>query len=578
MQPTVPVNWPVAPPDGRSQLLRENFYTVDTAFQALLRDRLGEQHYEWLQPRLRALGQTCADRVDAWAGVCDRQTPVLTQYDHLGQRVDRLDYPAEYHLMEQVAYGDAALVSMKYNGAIRQKHGDVIHTMGFALGYVFAQADSGLYCPVCMTDGVARLLEKNAAPDVRMKFLPKLTTRDVSALWQGAMYLTEKQGGSDVGANVCRAVPDGDGTWRLYGEKWFCSNLGGKAILALARPDGAPEGTKGLGLFFVPQDLDGRRNGLTMLRAKDKMGVRSMPTGEVVFDGARAWPIGDLSLGFKHMAEMLNLSRLYNAVASVAISRRALAEARVWLENRSAFGRRLVEQPLVREQLADYHADHLAALHFTFETVAAFDAWDARPGDDEPFRLVRIRTPLTKRWTGALSVALCSAAIELIGGHGYINDFVTPRLLRDAQVLPIWEGTANILALDLLRAIAKENALEPFLKHLNARLAKAPAGRLAAIAAQAEPLVRAIPEALGRIQQHGAVQGQALAGRFADRLTKLDALSLLIAAAADGSDKARAEAAAVRFWQNHLAPPDPTGLPKEPVSDADLQALLATSS
>jgi len=575
MQPTVPVNWPVAPPDGRSQLLRENFFTADHAFEALLRDRLGEAHFEWLLPRLRSLGQACADRLDIWAAICDRQTPVLTQYDHLGQRVDRLDFPHEYHLMEQVAYGDAALVSMKYNGAVKQKHGDVIHTMGFALGYLFAQADAGLYCPVCMTDGVARLLEKHAAPDVRMRFLPKLTTRDVGALWQGAMYLTEKQGGSDVGANVCRAVPDGEGTWRLFGEKWFCSNLGGRAILALARPDGAPAGTKGLGLFLVPQDLDGKRNGIVMLRAKDKMGVRSMPTGEVVFDGARAWPVGDVAQGFKLMAEMLNLSRLYNAVASVGIARRALAEARVWLEGRQAFGRPLMQAPLVREQLADYLSDHLAALYFTFETVSTFDAWDARLGDPEPFRLVRIRTPLTKRWTGALSVGLCSAAIELIGGHGYINDFVTPRLLRDAQVLPLWEGAANILALDLLRAIAKENALEPFLVHLGARLAKAPAGRLSAIAAQAAALVKAIPEALGRIQQHGPLEGQALAGRFADRLTKLDALSLLLAAAATGSDKARTEAAAVRFWQNHLAAPDATGLPKEPVTEGDLQALLA---
>ena len=575
MQPTVPTNWPTAPPDGRAQLVRENFYLADRAFQALLSDRLGER-YEWLQPRLRSLGQTCTDRVAEWAELCDRQTPTLVQYDHLGQRIDRVDYPAEYHLMEQVAYGDAALVAMKYNGAIRQKHGAVIHTLGFALGYVFAQADSGLFCPVCMTDGVARLLEKHATPDVRMKFLPKLTTRDIGALWQGAMYLTEKQGGSDVGANVCRAVPDGE-TWRLYGEKWFCSNLGGKAILALARPDGAPAGTKGLGLFFVPQDVDGKRNGIEMLRVKDKMGVRSMPTGEVLFDGALAYPIGDLSKGFKIMAEMLNLSRLYNAIASIGIARRALAEARAWLEGRSAFGRPLLGAPLIREQLADLLSDHLAAVHFTFETVAAFDAWDARPNEPEPFQLVRIRTPLTKRWTGALAVAQCSAAIELVGGHGYINDFAMPRLLRDAQVLPLWEGTANILSLDLLRAIAKENALPPFLKHLTARLDKAAggAGRLGPIADQAKMLTNAVPEALGRIQQYGQLQGQAFAGRLADRLTKLDALSLLIAAAVDGSDAARSEAAAVRFWNNHLAAPDPTGVPKAPVSEDDLQALLA---
>ena len=409
MQPEIPTNWPEAPLDGRAQLLRESFYESDTAFDALIQARLGD-HYGFLAPRLHALGRVCAERVDGWAEVCDRQTPVLVNYDHMGARIDRIDAPREYRLMEEVAYGDAALVALKYDSAIRAKHAGVLHTMGFALGYVYAQADAGLYCPVCMTDGVARLLERYADDETRGRFLPKMVTRDVDSLWQGAMYLTEKQGGSDVGANVCRAVRDGE-TWRLYGEKWFCSNLGGQAILALARPDGAPEGTRGLGLFFVPQDEDGRRNGIEMLRVKDKMGVRSMPTGEVRFDGARGYPIGDLDRGFKNMAEMLNLSRLYNAVASVALARRALAEARVWLASRSAFGRPLMEAPLIREQLADLLSDHLAMLHFVFETVGALDRWDAAPDDAGAYALVRIRTPLAKRWTGKLAVQQCSEAI-----------------------------------------------------------------------------------------------------------------------------------------------------------------------
>ena len=571
MQPET--NWPVGPPDGRNQLLRSNFYDADHAFQAMIRDRMGE-HMEFLEPKLRSLGQTCADRLDAWAAVCDRETPRLVQYDHVGQRIDQLVFPAEYRLMEQVAYGDTALVWFKYNLSVRRKHAGFVHGIGFALGYVFAQADAGLFCPVCMTDGVARLLERYAAPEVRMRYLPRVTTRDATALWQGAMYLTEKQGGSDVGANVCRAVreesDDGE-VWRLYGEKWFCSNLGGKAILALARPDGAPGGTRGLGLFFVPGDGEG----IVLKRVKDKMGVRSMPTGEVDFDGALAYPVGEPSQGFKLMAEMLNLSRLYNSVASVALARRALAEARVWLENRKAFGQPLIELPLVRETLADLLSDHLAATYFTFETVAALDRLDSTPNDPEAFPLVRIRTPLTKRWTGKLAVSQCSEAIELIGGHGYINDFVTPRLLRDAQVLPIWEGTGNILALDCLRAIAKEDALKPFLRRIEGRLRNAPDGRLSAIADLAAGLVSSVPFGLERIQRFGPQRGQALAGRFADRLALLDALSLLVAGASQGSDKERCGAAAVRFWYNHLAPRDRTGLMDEPVRDDDLAALLA---
>lgn len=573
MQPEIPTNWPQAPLDGRSQLMRSNFYEADSAFRAMLNDRLGE-HMGWLEPRLHALGQLSAERVDEWATICDQQTPVLVQYDHLGQRIDRLDAPREYRLMEEVAYGDAALVAMKYDPKIRERRGDVIHTMGFALGYVFGQAETGLYCPVCMTDGVARLLERYGPDEVRERFLRRLVVRDAGALWQGTMYLTEKQGGSDVGANVCHAEPIGD-AWRLYGEKWFCSNVGGRAILALARPEGAPPGTKGLGLFFVPLEVEGRRNGIEILRVKDKMGVRSMPTGEIRFDGALAFAVGDLSAGFKQMAEMLNLSRLYNTVAAVAVSRRALAEARAWLTERKAFGQPLLDAPLLRENLAGLLSDHLAALYLSFETVGSLDRVDAAPDDAEAYALMRLRVPLAKRWTGSLAVAQCSAAMELVGGNGYINDFVMPRLLRDAQVLPIWEGTSNILALDMLRTMAKEKGHEPFLARIGDRLATAAGSRLELVADGTNALVRAMPDALERVEAMGPRDGQALAGHLADRLTALEALSLLVEAAANGSDGPRCEAAAVRFYQRHLAPRSLSGLPDAPVSGEDFEALLA---
>src|SRR5437764_2849739 len=242
---------------------------------------------------------------------------------------------------------------------------------------------------------------------------------------------------AEVGANQTVAR---DG--RLSGEKFFCSNADADAVLVTARPDGAGEGIRGIRTYLL---LTRDNPGVRIDRLKDKLGVRSMPTGEVTLRDAPAEEIG----GFEAIAEMMNLSRLYNAVASVAVIGRAIHEARWYVEHRRAFGRRVVEFPLVEETLFDLEAQHLGALLMTFETIAA---------EDE--RLRRILIPIVKAVTGKLAVPCVSECMELVGGVGYIEDRVMPRLLRDAQVLPIWEGTTNILALDMLRVARKERAHE----------------------------------------------------------------------------------------------------------------------
>jgi acyl-CoA dehydrogenase len=355
--------------------------------------------------------------------------------------------------MERIAYG-SGMIAMKYQ---THEHSAAAPIVGFALGYLFSMAEMGLYCPLCMTDGVARVLTRHGTHDQVMRVVPHLTSTDTSTLWTGGMFLTERAGGSDVGANQTAARKDADGTWRLTGHKWFCSNVDARAVLVTARPEGASAGTNGLRTFLL---LTRDNPGVTIERLKDKLGVRSMPTGEVTLNDAVAEEVG----GFHAMAEMLNLSRLYNSVASCGVIGRAVYEARHYIERRHAFGRPIVEWPLAQATFFDMEAEHVAAMLLTFETVDALCRADA--GDADAARVLRILTPIAKAVTGKLAVPCVSEAMELIGGNGYIEESPMPRLLRDAQVLPIWEGTTNILVLDALRVMHKDGSQELLLSRI----------------------------------------------------------------------------------------------------------------
>jgi alkylation response protein AidB-like acyl-CoA dehydrogenase len=447
-----------------------SYWEASPDLRALCRRKLSDAAYAWAEPRLIAMGRSAAFDVAPRAVIADRITPRLITHDERGNRVSRVEYHPAYREMERIAYG-SGMIAMKYE---THDHSEAAPFVGFALGYLFAMAEMGLYCPLCMTDGVARVLTRHGTHEQVMRVVPHLTATDrggplvpadgslqaerVAAAWPvnvagpagwtGGMFITERAGGSDVGANETVARLAG-GTWRLSGRKWFCSNVDAEAVLVTARPEGAPQGTRGLRTFLL---LTRDNPGFVIDRLKDKLGVRSMPTGEVTLTDAPAEEVG----GFAAMADMLNLSRLYNSIASVAVIGRAVHEARWYAERRQVFGRPIIEFPLALETLADLEAEHVAAMLLAFEAVDALRRADA--GDAEGAQLLRILTPIAKAVTGKLAVPCVSEAMELLGGNGYIEDWVMPRLLRDAQVLPIWEGTTNILMLDALRVINKDGS------------------------------------------------------------------------------------------------------------------------
>ncbi|GKZ14337.1 acyl-CoA dehydrogenase family protein [Haladaptatus sp. T7] len=422
----------------------------------------------WAEERFDEFGAIVGTTVAPNSDTIDEHGPELRRYDRHGRLVNDIEYHPAQLENEELVYGAGIVADSFRAPPDRDDPASMLHHL--TMDYLLAYADVGLTCPVAMTAGVALVLERfdHGSDGSLSEFFDRLTAREYDDLLQGAMFLTERQGGSDVGATETVAERTDDG-WELTGEKWFCSNVDSGAILTLARTPDAPDGTEGLSLFLVPGTTsNGERDGTFVRRLKDKLGTVSVPTGEVEFRGAEAHLVGELESGFRYMSEMLNLERIANAFASCGLIGRALLESKVRAANREAFGSTIDRYPLMRRDLVEMAVAHEAATAFTFDAGRAFDRYHR--GDEDAFALMRLLVPIAKSRTGRMAVDVASYAMEIHGGNGYVNDFVTNRLLRDAQVLPIWEGTSNILSLDVLRALAREDAHEPALALTRDRL------------------------------------------------------------------------------------------------------------
>ncbi|HME57676.1 MAG TPA: acyl-CoA dehydrogenase family protein, partial [Terracidiphilus sp.] len=324
------------------------------------------------------------------------------------------------------------------------------HLLTFTMGYILAQADISLHCPVTLTGAVAYVLGSHAPDAVRQRFLYDVVRMDGQAK-TGGTWATEQHGGSDVGATTTGAVTNGD-HFALHGLKWFTSNANSGLAVATARPEGAAPGSAGLGLYLVPSHLeDGRPNHYRIRKLKDKLGTKGLPTGEIDLLGAEAVEIAPPPEGFKLMMEALEYSRVHNAVGSAGMQRRALREALAWAKTRRAFGHVLSDYPMVQDELLRMRVQFEAGALLAFEAAIAFDDTQQKA---ERRTWLRLATALAKYLSAEYAIAATRAALELIGGNGYTSDYPVARLLRDAQVLTVWEGPANIQALELLRLLS----------------------------------------------------------------------------------------------------------------------------
>jgi alkylation response protein AidB-like acyl-CoA dehydrogenase len=358
-----------------------------------------------------------------------------------------------------------------------------------AFTFLFNQTEFGLGCPINVTDSGVHIIRMFADDAFKGEVLDRMTTTDVDALWQAAQFMTEKEGGSDVGRATTTARRDESGAWRIHGDKWFCSNADAEVILLLARPEGAQQGTRGLGLFAVRRHLpDGSPNNFRIARLKDKLGTRSMASGEIILEGAIATPIGPLDRGFVQMAEMVNWSRLSNGVKSSALMRRAYHDAMAVLRGRKVFGSILIEKPLARRQMLKIALPGEQSMSMWFFTAGQLDraeGYGGEPASQEAAAVLRLATPVLKLRATRESRAVTGDALEMRGGIGYVEDFVNPRLVRDAHLGSIWEGTSNIVALDAVtRAVRKHHCHEAYSAAIKERLNEAASDLPPAFAAE----------------------------------------------------------------------------------------------
>ncbi|MZD05281.1 acyl-CoA dehydrogenase [Streptomyces sp. SID5785] len=525
-----------------------NFADRDPALRPLLDRVLAADDRARLEPHLAELGELAAGELDRQAALADAHPPRLVPYTPDGERVDEITFHPAHDRAAEIAYERFGLAAMSHRTGVLGWPTKVPHTVKYALSYLYVQSEFGMACPLSMTDSAARIL-RLFDPERYADEIAALSSTDPELRATGAMFMTEKQGGTDVGLTATVATDRGD-HWTLSGKKWFASNPSADVILTLARVPGQGEGTRGLGMFLVPRRRpDGTRNAIRVDRLKDKLGSRSIASGEVTLDEAYATPVGELTAGFRQMAEMLNVSRLSNAMRATALMRRAVRESVDHARTRHVFGRPLFDQPLMRATLLPMILDTEAALHLVLESAARLTAADG--GDAGARALVRVLTPLAKHTLCKRARSVTGEAMEVRGGNGYIEDRIDPRLVRDAHLGSIWEGSSNVIALDVLRCMRRQNA--------HATLADT-YGRHPATADRWD-LLRTKGDALLRLPQD---EQEMRIGRYTDELTRA-VMATLLHDQADHETRTTGDGRALlvaRSYSALLDDPDPAALPR----------------
>jgi alkylation response protein AidB-like acyl-CoA dehydrogenase len=550
----------------------QNWFRLDPDLQARVRRDCPPEDVAWAEATLDGFGGLVGDRIARAADIIDAHPPELVRYDRWANEVGQIaHHPAMLdtkRALWQAGYPSGFAAQAAERGR---------PTPGVVLGgssYLLSQADTGMVCSLGMTSGVAGLVDAYAPPDVHDELLAGLRAADVDHALDGSMFLTERDGGSDLGRTVhCTARDLGDGRVEITGEKWFCSNVDGAAIVLLARPVGAPAGPAGLGLYLVPRVVDdGSPNRYSIRRLKQKLGTKSVPTGEVELHGALGYalrppraadgtgPTGSRDVdgstsdagGLARMMEMVNGSRFGVALMGLGIARRCFAEAAAWAHHRQAKGRALIDLPLVREQLVDQLVELEAAVALGFECAAA-------SGFADGARLRRVLVPAAKVRLCRLGVEAASFAVELHGGNGYCEDWGLTRQLRDAQCHPIWEGSENICVLDVLRTLRRDAAHEAVAARIDRALATARGGAAGwvqpavdAVAAARDELVHRVDVLTTTLEPDAA---EARSGRLCDHLVRTTSAALLLEQAGEGGELATHKAlVGLRHTRRHLLP------------------------
>jgi len=526
-----------------------NQYESDPLLREYLARTLPDELSARFEPEYRELGEQSGGELYQLALEDLEREPVHTSWDAWGNRIDHVEV-TEVWKRAQVLAAEHGLVAAGYDREL----GPYARIHQHALNYL-TQASLDVYsCPLAMTDGAAATLLASGNESLIDRAVPKLLSRDPKVMWTSGQWMTERTGGSDVGQTETVARQEGD-AWKLYGTKWFTSATSADMALTLARPEGNPPGGRGLAMFYLElRDSDGRLQGLRINRLKDKLGTRKVPTAEMTLDGVVATPVAGLTNGVRSITPMLSVTRTWNAVGAVTGMRRAIALSSDYARKREAFGARLIEKPLHVDTLADMVAETTGAFLLTFRVVELLGRMETGEASPSEQLASRILTPIAKLTTGKQAVSIASETLEAFGGAGYVHDTGLPKLLMDAQVLPIWEGTTNVLSLDTLRALKQEGVLEAFSEEIRRTLGAASDPRLSM---PCERAAAALRHADAWLRENLAERDRVEAGarRFAMTLGRSIELALLVEHAQwclDHGHGERSLAAARRFARSRV--------------------------
>ncbi|KAK2523064.1 acyl-CoA dehydrogenase family member 11 [Columba guinea] len=451
---------------------------------------------------LERFGNRLLTKIQPLAWECEWNPPVFRPYDAWGQRVDRIITCSAWRRMKEIA-AEEGLIAEAYE----RRYSNWSRMYQAVKLYLFSSSSGGFNCPLAMTDGAAKVIESLGVPGSLKNAFDHLTSRDPKKFWTSGQWMTERRGGSDV-ANGTETVArkQADGTYRLYGFKWFTSAADSDMALTLARVVDAEgcvkQGSSGLSLFFLKvRDEEGKLNNIQVQRLKDKLGTRQMATGELWLNGAEAQLISAEGRGVASISNMLNVTRIHNVIAAVASMRRMISLSREYARRRVAFGKLLKDHPLHVQTMARMEVQTRGAFLLLMEVVRLLGLVETNMASEEHQLLLRLLVPVAKLYTGKQASAIVIEAMESFGGQGYMEDTGLPVVIRDTLVLSIWEGTTNVLSLDVLRSLTKSQgqALAVFCSAVQKKL------ELAASAAELGPTVKHMHDAIGRLVQF--VQG-----------------------------------------------------------------------
>lgn len=499
----------------------QNQFLTDKVLKSYLERNIPVEVLGPILPDLISFGEKVATNIKLLGEEAESQPPTHVPYDAWGKRIDLVNVSKAWEELHAISAREG-IVAIGYE----RKQAEYSRLYQFAKLFLFHPSSAIYSCPLAMTDGAAKVLELHGTDEMKKRAYTHLTSRDPKNFWTSGQWMTEKEGGSDV-SNTSTVAKLVDGKHQLYGVKWFTSASTSEMAMTLAKIEGDSSGK--LSLFYVElRDGSGNLQNIQVNRLKDKLGTRALPTAELTLQGTPATIVGEIGKGVKTISTLFNITRIYNACCAIGYMRRGIALATDYAHKRSAFGKTLINHGAHLETLSQLQIRYEASFHLTFHAIKLLGREEFGKNSEVESSTLRLLIPLIKLFTAKEGVAIASEVIESFGGAGYIEDTHLPAILRNAQVLAIWEGTTNVLSLDAIRAIKKENAGPAFIEDMKQRIKSVDSSELEYQKIKTIDAVSQIEKKLQSIQEMDENQISTLAQSLAMDLSRTYAASVLL--------------------------------------------------